>query len=469
MENELYFKNLRHIHFIGIGGISMSALAKLCLSKGIKVSGSDKVKTKITIELERLGATINYFHKKTNITTPNLVVYTSAISENNVELIEAKNTCLTMERSKFWGAITKQFKTVIAVSGTHGKTTTTGMIYSIFSQAKLNPTTHLGGEDININGNLKIGSNDYLIIEACEYKEHFLNFNYDIAVITNIEYDHPDFFKSEKEVVGSFQKFADKAKLLIIEEKNRSFITSQSTITCSINGFANFTAKNIRHHNFRCSYNCYKNNEFFARITLNIIGKHNVYNSLFSIAVADHFGISKNNIVEGLKNFVGIKRRFEFLGKINSNFIYSDYAHHPTEICACINSIKQAHKKEVVVVFQPHTYSRTKKLMSGFISSLNLANKVILIKTYPAREKPIKKANARMLYKQLKFINPNTKYISSPTKIYDEIVEHKNAIIVFMGAGDIEDICNKVLLINKQKNSRNNKSQLTTQTNDITK
>lgn len=450
MRKKSFFESLRHIHFIGIGGISMSALAKLCISRGIKVSGSDKTKSHITEELEHLGARVFYNHKKTNLITPDLVVYTSAISEQNPELMFAKKNFKTLERSDFCGLICKEFKTVIAVSGTHGKTTTTGMISAIFTQAGLNPTTLVGGEDINLNGNIRIGSNDFLITEACEYKAHFLKFEYNTAVVTNIEYDHPDYYHNEKELISSFKKFIQKSKNnVVVDEKIVNLLGTHNYITCSLSGNSNFLAKNICYYNGQVKYDCFKDGNFFARITLKVIGNHNISNSLYSIAVADFYNIPKKDIVDGLKEFSGIKRRMEYLGKINNNFVFADYAHHPTEILASLETLKQVYKKQLFVLFQPHTYSRTKYLMSGFISSLKDVDKLIILPTFSAREKPIKRASAKMLYSNLKFVKNDTLYLSSNKSISKEILKVSNHIIIFVGAGDIYEKAKEIVRSNK--------------------
>lgn len=446
MKIDNFLKNFSNIHFIGIGGISLSALAKLMLAFGKNVTGSDLTKSHITKELEDLGIKVFYKHKKKNIGQSDLVVFSGAIKENNPELVEAnKKNLLVLERSEFLGLVAKQYKKIIAIAGTHGKTTTVGMLASIFKTAKLNPTVHIGGESEITNGNMLIGSRKFFITEACEYKDSYLTLDQNVGVILNIENDHTDHFKTPKDIYKSFSKFYNNSKdVCIIYEPHLSFINEkhQNVITFNLNNDTNYFAKNIeltkqKTYRFDVYYKGKKLNTFEIKSAL----KHNVYNALAAIAVSRHYKISIKNIKEGLLNFKGIKRRLETVGKVNEANVIHDYAHHPTEIKETIKSVKKLYNKKVVCVFQPHTYTRTKSLMVSFLKSFIKCEHVLIYKTYAAREKKLKEGSAKTLAENLSFIKPNTKYFVSFKQIKKHLkkISNKDHVILILGAGNIED------------------------------
>lgn len=450
MENVLKGIVVRHIHFVGIGGISMSALAKLCLHSGITVSGSDKNPTRITDELINLGVTFFKNHKKSNISGADLVVYTIAVGENNPEVEEArKNNILTMERSDFLEKLCENYKNVIAVSGTHGKTTTCGMLGSIFISAKLNPTVHMGGECEVIGGNLKIGENQFFITEACEYKRHFLKVPHDVGVILNIEEDHPDCYKKFSELHNAFDEFSTQSrKVVVINEEYKCLLNNldkKQKITFNSKIGANFTAKKIRQFiRGAITFDCYKDGIFFANFEISCFGKHNVSNALASIAVADYYNVSTNHIWQGLKKFTGVKRRFQFIGKINNCPVIHDYAHHPTEIKTTISSTKEIFKKPVICVFQPHTYSRTKRLFSQFLTCFDGADKVLMLPTYASREKPLKNSNAKYLANGLILRKVKCTYCQSFSMVKKYLKSANDSIILIVGAGNIVDLAEEI-------------------------
>lgn len=443
---EYYFKNqhIHKIHFVGIGGISMSALAKLCHASGLVVTGSDSKRSKITDELQNLGITIFIGHKMQNIQDCDTVVYTIAVKQSNPEVMLAYKLGLNVfERSDFLKLICGQFKNVIAVAGTHGKTTTTGMLASIFISAGLNPTVHIGGECENTNGNLKIGTDDFFITEACEYKKHLLKIPHNVGIILNLEPDHPDSYCSLDDLHATFDTFCAMTKEVnIINEKNVVLIKNRAKydiITFSANNFGNFTAQNIRQYRQgKITFNCYKDGMFYMSVELHLFGKHNVLNALSCIAVADYYNIAKIYIHRGLKNFSGIKRRFEFMGKINNNLVIQDYAHHPTEIKAVLQSAKHIFGKNIVAVFQPHTYTRTKSLMPEFLKCFADANQILVLATYKARENPIKNASGAYLAKKLIQTGQNAKYVKSFAQAKKMLKKVNNSVVLIIGAGDIE-------------------------------
>jgi len=450
MKNLSFFKNINKIYFIGIGGISLSALAQVLKNEGFIVAGSDVVKSEITEKLEKSGIKVVYNQNAKNISNfnPDLVVYTGAIKDDNKELnFVHKNNILCLERPKFISKILPFYKNVISISGTHGKSTTTCMIGEIFYNAGLNPTLHLGAESINLNANFLAGDNNYFINEACEYRKSFLDFKSDVGVILNIEEDHPDCYKNFSEINHAFSEFFNICDNVVVHEKylnSLEIIDESKAISFGISS-SNFSVKNIKTlNNGGSSFDVYKNNEFFESFVLNIFAEHNVFNALASIAVADFYGIDKTIIKESLQNFKGIKRRFE---KAKSKFtceVYFDYAHHPTEIKKLLQEI-QFFNKPVICVFQPHTFTRTKQYFNDFLNSFNLAYQTVFYKTYSAREKALKGGRSKDIYLNLKN-KQNVFYYNSFNKIIKHLKKYakSNCIVLFVGAGDIYNIKNLI-------------------------
>ena len=434
MKNFEDFENLT-IYFIGIGGISMSGLCLLSRHFGAKVMGSDIGFNAELNKLISLGIKVNNQHNSNNITKDiDLVVYTSAISNDNPEYAKAIEIGIkTIERSEFIGVIASLYENVIAVSGTHGKTTTTAMLGEIMVKSNLSPTIHLGGESLGLGGNTIIGNNKYLVIEACEYKESFRFLKPNIAIITNIELDHLDYYKNIKEIENAFQAFADNSINLIVPY-NCNIHHRKSTVI-----FKDWEIKNLEFVANGYNYNVYKNGEYYETFRLNMLGYHNVQNSLFAIAVADKLGIDRSVISTALSSFVGVGRRYETIHIFkNGCRVIIDYAHHYTEIKNSINGISEIYKK-ILVVFQPHTYSRTLKLFDEFVETLSNIENIFLYKTYPAREKYMKGGSAIDLYRAI--TSNNKKYFTNEQQLMSYIEEdiYKFDCILILGAGDLAE------------------------------
>ena len=446
MKENFNILDFKHIFFVGIGGISQSALAIICKSYGILISGSDREKSSMTDYLESIGIKVYIGHKAKNIVNVDLLVYSGAIKENNKEVVYCKNNnILTIERGEFLGYVSALYKNVIAISGIHGKTTTTAMLSNIFVVANLNPTIHIGGKSKNILSNVKIGSRDFFITEACEYRESFLHLNPTLGIILNIEAEHLDFYKNFNNILSAFNTFANNSKNVVIGEKYKSFIDKKSVLTFGVNTTkANYIAKDIRKSVDGTNFLVYKRDKFWARVGIKLYGEHNVYNALSVIAVSEFFGIDKKIIVDGLAKFEGVQRRFDIWGKVDKRTIIHDYAHHPSEIYATIKTAREYFKLPVVVFFQPHTYSRTKQLFSQFLDCFDECEKVFITSTFSAREKYNQGFSGHHLYKNLKIKKPNTEYI----KNIERIPQHINklldnpCIILILGAGDICKIKN---------------------------
>lgn len=451
---QVNFDKMKKIHFIGIGGISMSALAEIVLSKGIAVSGSDRQESDITRHLAGIGAYIVYEQTAQNITDDiDLVVYTAAISRENEELKAAENKDIqTMVRADFLGLLMKEYNTAICVAGTHGKTTTTSMLAHILMEGEKDPTILVGGILDSIGGNLRIGKSENFITEACEYTNSFLSFFPTTAVILNVCADHLDFFKDIDDIRKSFKEFASlvpKNGLLVINGDIPDVEYFTEGLECKVVTVGkdinknNISAANIENDSRACcSYDLMINGENKGRISLNVTGVHNVYNSLAAVAVGLNMGISAGVIGKGLSGYRGTERRFELKGEFNGVTVIDDYAHHPDEIKATLETAKNYPHNELWVVFQPHTYSRTKALLKEFGQALSGADHVVLADIYAAREKNNLGISSENVLDELRKYNTDSCYIASFEEIEKFLQEKCNPgdLLITMGAGNIVNI-----------------------------
>ncbi|QSX07014.1 UDP-N-acetylmuramate--L-alanine ligase [Sedimentibacter sp. zth1] len=441
-------KGIKHIYFIGIGGISMSGLAEFMLQNDIQVSGSDRKNSNIIEKLKENGAKIYIGENENNITHDiDLIVYTSAISEDNPEYVKAKILRIKMmNRAEFLGRIMKEHKNSIGVSGTHGKTTTTGMLSQIFVNTDLDPTIFLGGELSVIDGNIRIGQKNLLLTEACEYKRNFLNFNPTMEIILNIDEDHLDYYKDIKDIESAFVEFGHKLPtdgLIVVNEKNKDLFKNMK---CRVKTFGLSKKSDIHADNI--SYLPYPkftvvyDNKDLCEIELSVFGEHNILNSLSAIAIALDLGIDIYTIKKGLKDFRGTKRRYELKGHKDGVAIIDEYAHHPEAIRATLTSAKKCTNGKVITIFQPHTYTRTKALFEDFAKVFALTDYVIITDIYAAREKDTGLVHSRDLVERIKEYNKNAFY----EKNFDDVAalalkfaKHGD-IIITMGAGNVNEI-----------------------------
>jgi len=444
------FKKPIKIHFIGIGGISMSGLAEVLLKEDFTISGSDSKASDLTKHLESLGATVYIGQRASNITDDiDLVVYTAAIKEDNLEYqaVLAKNIP-TLSRAQLLGQIMSNYDTPIAISGTHGKTTTTSMLSQILLQEEADPTISVGGILKAIGGNIRVGNSEIFLTEACEYTNSFLNFYPKISVILNIEEDHMDFFKDIHEIRDSFKRFAgnlpDDGTLVINGDiDNYKEITADlncNVVTYGISDENTYSAINIEFDELaHASFDLVKDKAVIDRITLSVPGIHNVYNSLATIAVADILGISLETTKKGVMAFSGTDRRFEYKGEVGGVTIIDDYAHHPTEITATLNAAINYPHKTIWCVFQPHTYTRTKAFLSDFAKALSLADKVVLADIYAARETDHLGISSETLLQEIKNLGCDAYYFPSFDEIENFLLENcmHGDLLITMGAGDI--------------------------------
>ena len=444
-----------HVYFIGIGGISMSGLAEILLSEGFSVSGSDWNRSSLTQMLEEQGAKVNYGkpQRAENITDDiDLVVYTAAVHRDNPEYAEAvRKNIPVLTRAQFLGQLMRNYKTPIAVSGTHGKTTTTSMISEILLQADTDPTLSVGGILRSIHGNIRVGKSDLFVVEACEYTNSFLSFFPKIGIILNIEEDHLDFFKDIEEIRDSFRRFArlipDDGCLILNSGIDRwQEITeglSCRIITFGLDESADYSPSDITYNEFAdATFLAHRKGAAPLPVTLGVPGEHNILNALAALALSDLLCLSPADAQEALRSFHGTDRRFEYKGTVNGITIIDDYAHHPTEITATLKAARNYPHKTLWCVFQPHTYSRTKAFLDDFASALCLADRVILADIYAARETDTLGISSADIRDRIVKAGKKCDYFHTFEEIEKFILANciNGDLLITMGAGDVVNI-----------------------------
>lgn len=441
---ELSFLNgIKNVFFIGIGGISMSSLAFITHENGFEVSGSDRNESEMTQKLRNAGIKVYIGHSEENVKNAEMIVYTAAIPNDNPELVYAKkNGIRLVYRADYLGEIMKNYSTKIGVAGMHGKSTVTGMISHVFLENGKDPTVLNGANTAELHGAYRIGGKDNFIFEACEYKDSFLSFYPDIAVLLNLEMDHPDYFKSLEQIKDSFKKYLAKAKICIYGIENENLREVVSTFGGEIHSFgkncknAEFNAVNISSDsNGFPVFDVERNGEKICSVSLSIPGEHNISNAVCTLAAAVINGISPADAADSLHTFKGIERRNEFKGIKNGVFVYDDYAHHPSEVKASLDGLKKICKGKLICVYQPHTYSRTAELFSDFCTAFDTADKVIFADIYAAREKNTFGISSKDIADRI----TGAEYYDSFEKIVERLnaVAQKNDLVVSMGAGDV--------------------------------
>jgi UDP-N-acetylmuramate--alanine ligase len=438
----------KHIHLIGIGGIGMSGIAQLLLRRGIKVSGSDLKESKITHELQKQGAAVFFNHHPLNIEGAELIVYSSAIKEDNPEIIAAKNKGIPLIKRAQALANLMENKTVITVTGSHGKTTVTSLVSYLLLEAGLLPTAAIGGILRNIDTNAYWGDGKFFVAEADESDGSFLYYRPKYSLITNLDYEHLDYYKDFSREVAAFKEFievtlddgcvfccADDINLrkIMKDYKNRH-------ILFGLKEGADIYPKNIELKDLTSQFDCFYQNKFIDRFYLALGGEHNISNSLAVIALGLELGIGAPVIKRTLANYQGTQRRLEIKFKDENYLIIDDYAHHPTEIKATLAAIKNLKSKRVIAVFQPHRYTRTKLLLDEFGKSFDSADCVIITDIYPAGEPPIEGVSGSSIYQKIKERLPGKEVHFLPK---EEILAHilkmikSGDLVMTLGAGDI--------------------------------
>ncbi|MDW2797033.1 UDP-N-acetylmuramate--L-alanine ligase [Clostridium boliviensis] len=455
---QIDFHKPQAVHFIGIGGISMSGLAEILIDEGFTVTGSDSHESELTHHLETKGANVAYGQRAENITEGiDVVVYTAAVHSDNPELMAAKEKGLpVLSRAELLGQMMKNYENAIAISGTHGKTTTTSMITEVLLCADVDPTISVGGILNSIGGNIRVGGPDLFVTEACEYTNSFLSFYPTVEVILNIEADHLDFFKDIKDIRNSFRLFAQKLPkdgLLVINndiDNNEEIVRDLpcKVVTFGKRAGSRYQADSIRFDDLaRATYELIIDGSVVDTVTLGVPGEHNVYNSLAAAAVCAELGISLEQVKKGLKHFTGTNRRFEKKGELGGVTIIDDYAHHPQEIRATLNTAQHYPHKKLWVVFQPHTYTRTKAFLDEFADALSLADEVVLAEIYAARETDNLGISSADIVERIEKKGVKAHYITSFDEIETFILENciHGDLLITMGAGDIVKVGEKLL------------------------
>ena len=394
--NQHLLDNVKKIHFIGCGGSGMYPLIQILAAKGYQISGSDVLDGSIIRYEREMGVKVSLGHSADNVIGTDMVVYSAAISKDNVELNAAASYGIpTIERSVLLGYVSRLYKQSICVSGTHGKTTTTSMCTHILMAADRDPTVMIGGTLPLLNAGHRVGRSNTIIMEACEYYNSFLSFHPTVAVILNIEADHLDFFKDLADVQHSFREFAlrtpeDGCVVANAEDANTMEAlrgVPRRVITFGLTDKADVYAENIQFVGANSSFDIMYKGRKFTDVTLHVPGMHNVKNALAATAASICLGIRPNAVKYGLAGFNGAGRRFEFKGKYNGADVYDDYAHHPGELKALLDTVETLNYKRSIVVFQPHTYSRTAALFDDFVTQLKRPDVLFLAEIYAAREK----------------------------------------------------------------------------------
>ena len=441
---------MERIHFVGIGGISMSALAKLMLSCGAYITGSDDVESAEVLALRKLGIDIKIGSNYRAVEQADLIVYTIAVGEHKDLNLAKKLNKRVLERAEFLAEVSKSYKNVIAVAGTHGKTTTTAMLTNILVCAGLDPTVHIGGNSLNLNSNLLIGGQEYFITEACEFNKSFLKLTPDYSIITNIEQDHLDTYKNLDEIDIAFNEFMEKTTKKVVI--NADYIDDiqhydkDKYLTFGLLEKGELCAKRLTQRNGKYSFDVFYKDKKLCRIKNNILGEHNIQNALACVGLCLVLGIDIEFIKQGIESFKGVERRLTLLKTKNGVKHYQDYAHHPTEIKTLLQTLKLIKKGRIIAIFQPHTYTRTFALMQDFVQCFDDADFLYILPTYSAREAYLVGGDATDLFYNLGG-RINCQYCSNFESLsyeLDKMLE-LNDICIWIGAGDIYQIAKKYL------------------------
>jgi UDP-N-acetylmuramate--alanine ligase len=448
---------IKRIHFVGIGGSGMCPLAEILHKRGYELTGSDNSESETLDRIRSYGIPVTLGHKPENVDGAELVVYTAAVKSDNPELIAAREKGIpAVERSVMLGMVTRRYENSVAVSGTHGKTTTTAMITQILINAGVDPSAVIGGKLPFIGGNGRAGNSTTIVCEACEYVDTFLQLAPAVSVILNIDADHLDYFGTVENIIRSFHQFAEQTtKLIVVNGDDKNSMQAVEgiktpVVTFGLNSTNDFYAANIAGtKQAREQFTIMKHGEKVADVTLSIPGRHNIYNALAAFAVADSMNVSPQSITESLHQFTGVHRRFEILGNFHGITVADDFAHHPTELAATLTAANQMGFQRVWAVFQPHTYSRTYLLLDEFAKALSIPDKVVLSEILAVREENTYHIYAKDLADKI----PDSVWF----KTFEEITGYVTAnaepgdLILTLGGGDVYRCANMIVAKYKEK------------------
>ncbi len=461
---------IKNIHLIGIGGCGVSAIGKILHEMGYQVTGSDQKENSNTIRLRDLGIQVFLKHKESNLRSADLVVISSAIPQDNPEIKSAKASGIPIiRRAEMLAFILKKHKIAIGVAGTHGKTTTTSMISKIFLENKMDPTFLIGGETDYVDGNARLGNMEYAVAEADESDGSFLDLDPQIGIITNIEADHMEYFRSQQNLFNHFRDFAKKIKdkngfLIISDHPNCKKVINDIDVKKISYGFSNkedYWACDIKHIDGGSRFKVYHRGQELGDVMLSVPGIQNISNAMAGIVLGLELGLSFASIASVLQTYLSVRRRFQIIGEIDKILIVDDYAHHPTEIDVTLNAARVCYrnsKKRVIAIFQPHRYSRTYWLSSEFAASFNEADLVIITDVYSAGEKPIPNVSGKLISDKIKD-RSKVLYVPKKEKISELLLPQlkQNDIVLTLGAGDIYTVGKELLARLRMKNEEASK------------
>ncbi|MBM4175157.1 MAG: UDP-N-acetylmuramate--L-alanine ligase [Ignavibacteria bacterium] len=443
------FKNFKKVHMVGIGGIGMSGIAEVLIAMNFNVSGSDKSLSEVTDRLEKLGSQIFEGHSAENLVDVDVLVYSSAVSVDNPEVAEAIKRKIPVIRRAEMLAELMRLRYGIGIAGTHGKTTTTSMVGLVLLEAGFDPTVIVGGKLSGLGGtNARLGSGDFIVVEADEFDRSFLQLTPTIAAVTTLESEHLDIYKDIDDIKAAFAEFANKVPfygfvVLCLDEEGLQDIIpkiNKKIITYGLTSQADVRAIEIEHYENTSSFEVEYKGKKIGNIKLAIPGIHNIQNALGAIAIAIELGIDFETIKKSLEKFNGVYRRFEVKAEIQDIMIIDDYAHHPTEVAATLKGIRAGWDRRIVAVFQPHLFSRTRDFYEDFAKSFLNCDVFICLDIYPAREEPIQGITGELLADSAKkFGHKNVLYVKDKNNLPDALINvvKSGDIVVTMGAGDI--------------------------------
>lgn len=452
MESSRLLDSVKRIHFVGIGGSGMCPLAEILFHRGFVITGSDTNESDTLERVRSYGIPVHMGHRAENIGDAQLVVYTAAVKQDNPELIAAREKGVpTVERSVLLGMVTDRYRDSIAVSGTHGKTTTTGMITQLFLSAGRDPSAVIGGKLPFIGSNGRAGKSETMVCEACEYVDTFLHLHPAISVILNIDADHLDYFKNLENIIKSFRQFATQTSRLLIvngdDANSRKAVEGlhhAPVVTFGFEEGSDYRAVDIADtKGARESFTIQKQGQPLCRVELSVPGRHNILNALAAAAAADQMGIPPEEIAKGLHAFTGVHRRFEVLGRFDGVTVADDFAHHPTELTATLTAAMHMGFREVWAVFQPHTFSRTYLLLDDFAKALSIPDHVVMTEILPVREENIYGIHTSDLAAKI----PGSCWFESFEEIASYVMEKAQPgdLILTLGGGDIYKCANLIV------------------------
>ena len=452
----MFLGKTKRVHFIGIGGSGMSGIAEVLINQNYEVSGSDPASNGVTDHLKSLGADIRHNHSAENVIGKHVVVVSNAIKEDNVEIYAAKEKSIPVIPRAEMLAELMRMKYGIAIAGTHGKTTTTSLVATVLAAGELDPTIIIGGRIKNMGGHAKLGQSQYLIAEADESDGSFLKLSPTLAVVTTLDEEHMDFYQTLHNIKSTFIQFLNKipfygAAVLCLDDTNLQSLLPEikkRTITYGLTSQADYTARNISIEGLKTYFTVYHRDKNLGKILSGALGRHNVCNTLAAVAVGMELNMDFSTIAESLKNFSGVQRRFEILKHSESLVIVDDYGHHPIEIQATLSTAREVWpERRLVVIFQPHRYSRTEQQMKSFFSAFNDADQLLLLDIYSAGEEVIEEVHSQRIAEGVKnFGHKNVEYIGCAEFVVPYLTKilKPGDVVMALGAGNIGELSHKL-------------------------